>query len=368
MPDRPWGRLFLIAALLAAGCAAPPTDRLSTAAQVDNTQITFDTIGARVDAHDGTVVQDADGTAWQVGTAYGCGFQLNITSPYCGVRVYRSDDLQTWAPAGAVGGMLAFDPFTAAPANVSGHLRIDPGRWQRLCGGQSFGCFRPHLARRPSDGQWVMWLNVPSLAAGYVVFLANRPGGPYREFREPVLAAHDGSTRLGGGDMDLAVEGADAWLAYVTVGPGNTPADIVVERLDAQWTSGTGQMVRLGVPMAESPSLFRRGALWYLLYSAAAPYGITSASYATAPSPLGPWTLRGQISARSCEGQSADVDLLTAPSGTQVAVWQVDRWAQTPSGHGAANQYRANTYLAPLTFNADGTIPPQGCLANWTFT
>ncbi len=342
--------------------------RLSAAAQVDNTQPAVDTIGARVDAHDGTVVQDPDGMAWMVGTAYGCGFQLNAESPWCGVRVYSSADLATWAPAGAVGGMLAFDPFTAAPSYASGHLRVDPGRWQRLCGGQSFGCFRPHLASRPDGAGWVLWLNVPSLAAGYAVFTASAPGGPYREQRAPVLAAHDGSSRLGGGDMHLAVDGPDGWLAYVTVGPGNTPADIVIERLDAGWTSGTGQHVRLGTAFAESPALFRRGATWYLLYSAAAPYGVTSAHYATAPSPLGPWTLRGQISARSCEGQSADVDVLTGPSGATYWVWQVDRWAQSPSGHGLPNQYKATTYLAPLVFAADGTIPTQPCVTAWAFT
>ncbi len=186
--------------------------------------------------------------------------------------------------------------------------------------------------------------------------------------RAPVLAAHDGSTRLGGGDMDLTVDGPDAWLAYVTVGPGNTPADIVVERLNPTWTSGTGQHVRLGTPMAESPALFHRGALWYVIYSAAAPYGVTSAHYATAPAPLGPWTLRGQISARSCEGQSADVAVLTGPSGTVHYVWQVDRWAQSSTGHGLPNQYKATTYLAPLTFAADGTIPSQPCVTAWAFT
>ncbi len=349
---------------LTAACAVVPTDPVTVAAAVDNTQITYDTIGARVDAHDGTIVQDGD-TYWMAGTSYGCGFTLNAASPWCGVRIYRSTDLATWAPAGAVGGMLAFDPFSAGANCTSGHCVYDPGRWQRLCGGANFGCFRPHLLQRP-DGQWLLWLNVPALPAGYVVLLASTPGGPYREAGAPALAVHDGSERLGGGDLDVTADGADAWITYVTVGPSNTPTDIVIERLSANWLTGTGQFVRLGTTFSESPALFRRGATWYLLYSAAAPYGITSASYATAPAPLGPWTLRGQISATSCAGQSADVDTLTTPTGSPVAVWQVDRWAQTSTGHGAPNQYNANTYLAPLSFTANGLLPAQGCVGQWT--
>jgi hypothetical protein len=140
-----------------------------------------------------------------------------------------------------------------------------------------------------------------------------------------------------------------------------------VERLDAGWTSGTGQFVRLGKAMVESPAVFKRGASWFLLYSdPAAPYGITGASYATAPSPLGPWTTRAKISTTSCTGQTADVDMLTTPGGGQIAVWQVDRWAQQ-GGTFRRNQYLANGYVEPLQFAADGPLLTQGCATVWTF-
>jgi hypothetical protein len=343
---------MVAALMLTAGCAAPSAAQLSAAAQVDNTQITYDVFGARLDAHDGTIVQDPSGTLWLVGTSYGCGFQLNITSPWCGVRVYRSTDLQTWAPAGAVGGMYAFD-----------HFGPD---WQARCGGQAFGCFRPHIGRR-ADGLWVMWINTPATVAGYTVLTAPAPGGPYVEQAPPQLAVHDGSARLGGGDLDLVVDGEVAYLAYVTIGLNNTPADIVVERLDPAWTSGTGQFARLGKAMVESPGLYRRNGLWVMVYSdPAAPYGITGASYATAPALPGPWTPRSRISTTSCTGQSADVDTLTGPSGTVYQVWQVDRWAQA-GGTFARNQYRANGYVEPLVFGPDGLPATQGCATAWTF-
>ena len=330
----------------------------ATVKPVDNTVITYDTLGARIDAHDGTVVQDGAGTAYLFGTSYGCGFTLNVASPYCGVRVYRSTDLQTWTPAGAVGGMLAFDPYVP--------------EWQSRCGGSEFGCFRPHVAQRP-DGTWVMWLNVAHSTSGYAVLTAQAPGGPYTEVATPpVLAINDGST-MPYGDEDLVVDPADpstAYLAYTVIDHSVSPSthDIAVEKLDPTWTTGTGQTSRLGRTLVEAPGMFKRGSLWYLTYSdPACAYCITGASYATAPSPLGPWTVRTQLRAGSCGGQTADVDVLRGPSGATYYVWQVDRWAQGSTG-GLPNQYQSNNYLAPLTFNTDGTIPGQSCVPTWTFS
>lgn len=349
----------LVAAVLVAA-AALPGPSLAVAGVVNNSAVTFDTVGARLDAHDGTVVQDLAGTAWLFGTSYGCGFTLGRPSPWCGVRVYRSTDLQTWTPAGAVGGMLAFDPYGP--------------EWQARCGGDQGGCFRPHVARRP-DGTWVMWINVAHDPAGYAVLTAPAAGGPYAEVSAPpVLAVTDGSGAPFG-DLDITPDSADpavAWIAYTAIdhtGGGNLH-DIVVERLDPTWTTGTGQWTRLGKTLVEAPGLFRRGDTWYLTYSdPACPYcSATGTSYATAASPAGPWTVRGQISGTSCQGQPADVDSLRGPSGALYYVWQVDRWVSGPGGALIRNQYAANNYLAPLTFASAGGIPGQPCTAQWMFT
>lgn len=342
-------RIRLAAALAAVALAA------AAAARVDNTQIVYDVYGARLDAHDGTVVQDPAGTAWLVGTAYGCGYRLNQPSPWCGVRVYRSTDLQTWTPAGAVGGTLAFDPFGP--------------EWQFRCGGQVFGCFRPHVARRP-DGTWVMWINVAHSTAGYAVLTAPAPGGPYVEAAPPQLAVNDGSA-MPYGDQDITPDPGRpgvAWIAYTAINHagGGHVHDIVVERLDDTWTTGTGEFARLGKTLVEAPALFARGGRWYLLYSdPACPYCVTTAGWATAPSPLGPWTA-SPARLTACVGQPADVNQLRRPAGGDVWVYQTDRWAQS-GGTFAANQYRANTYLAPLVFAADGSISAHQCTGLWTF-
>lgn len=346
-------------AFLAAAAPRPAPPRPpppAAAGGVVNSQITYDTFGARLDAHDGTIVQDPAGTMWLFGTSYGCGFQLSVSLAWCGVRVYRSTDLQTWAPAGAVGGMYAFD-----------HLG---GGWQARCGGQVFGCFRPHVARRP-DGTWVMWLNVAHSAAGYAVLTAPAPGGPYAEVPDPpALAVSDGSG-MPYGDQDITPDPADpavAWIAYTAIdhaGGGNVH-DIVVERLDPAWTSGTGQFARLGKALVEAPGLFVRGGRWYLVYSdPACPYCATTAGWASAPGPLGPWTV-SPLRFTACGGQPADVNVLRRPAGGVVPVYQTDRWVRGAGNALVANQYLANNYLAPLTFSPDGSIPAQSCVGQWT--
>lgn len=327
----------------------PPT---GAQAAVDNSVVTHDTTGARLDAHDGMITQDPAGTAWLVGTSYGCGFLLNQPSPWCGVKVYRSTDLQTWTPVGASGGYA-----------------FDPGPWQDRCSGDNFGCFRPHIARRP-DGVWVMWLNVARSTAGFAVLTAPAPQGPYTEVTAPHLAMNDGSG-MPEGDETIYADPANpstAYLAYTAIGHNPSTHRLIVERLDSTWTSGTGRYTVLAKTPVEAPGLFRRGNLWYLTYSdPACAYCITGTTYATAPGPLGPWTTRTSIRSGSCGGQPAGVDVLRGHSGTVYYVYQVDRWAQgTPSP--VPNQTGANNYIAPLRFNTDGTLPVHACVATWTFS
>jgi beta-xylosidase len=349
------GSVYAMRVALAVVLALSPVGAASRVAGaqavVDNSHVTYDVTGARLDAHDGMVVQDAAGTAWLFGTSYGCGFVLGQPSPWCGVKVYRSTDLQTWTPTG-----LAFDPIT----------------WQDRCSGDHFGCFRPHVAMRP-DGVWVMWLNVGHSAAGYAVLTAPAPQGPWTEVAAPPhLAVSDGS-QMPYGDETIYPDPASpatAYLVYTAIGHDPSTHALVVERLDPTWTTGTGQFVRLPKTPTEAPGLFRRGTVWYLLYSdPACAYCVTGTSYATAPGPLGPWTQRASIRAGSCGGQPAAVNVLKGASGSTTYVYQTDRWVQPASGQPGPvlTQTNANNYLAPLTFASNGLIPTQACIGTWTF-
>jgi hypothetical protein len=348
----------ILAAAFVVTLVAGPALPASAQVPVDNTQPTFDTTGNRLDAHDGMIVQDVAGTSWLFGTSYACGFMLAQPSPWCGVRVYRSTDLQTWTPAGVADG-LAFDP---AP-------------WQDRCSGDHFGCFRPHVQLRP-DGTWVMWLNVAQAPDGYAVLTAPAPQGPWTEVATPPrLAVSDGSGMAFGDETIYRVPGspATAYIVYTAIdhSPPPTTHKLVVELLDPTWTTGTGQHVVIAKTPVEAPGLFKRGATWYLTYSdPACAYCVTGTSYATAPNPLGAWTQRGSIRAGSCGGQPTAVDVLKTASGVLRYVYQTDRWVQPAAGQPGPvpNQTLANNYLAPLAFNADGTLAPHTCTPTWTFS
>jgi hypothetical protein len=163
--------------------------------------------------------------------------------------------------------------------------------------------------------------------------------------------------------------GTAAWVVYVAIDHGSVPArhKLVVERLNSTWTSGTGRFVKLAPPMVEAPSMFWRAGRWYLTYSdPACPYCVTGTSYAMARGPLGPWSVKGRISSDSCRGQPAAVNTLRSAGGAVRYIGQTDRWRQLPAGFDP-NQYLATTYLVPLSFRADGTLPAQPCIRTWTF-
>lgn len=347
--------LFATAVLVATATAGYIiTQQASAATAVNNTVVTYDTVGAKIDAHDGQVVKDpASGLFYLYGTSYGCGFTLSspTDTPWCGVRVYRSADLQTWSPAGSVGGMYAFDPFGA--------------EYQDECDSAHFGCFRPHVARRP-DGIWVMWVNAIRDPGGYIVLTASAPGGPYARTTGPALALGPTTDGVGYGDESITVDPANpatAYLTYTMLGAGHDH-QIAVEQLDPTWTTGTGHAATLPETHVEAPSMFKRGTLWYMTYSdPACPYCANAGtSYDTAASPLGVWTKRGTPWPNSCVGQPAGVNVLNSQY-----IYQSDRWAQKPSGGFQPNQFGANNYLAPVGFNTDGTIPAQRCVPTWTF-
>jgi hypothetical protein len=361
MRRRTWRRARVIPAALALVVLA--------AACIDNTTRTLDVHGDPVDAHDGDYFV-AEGSYWSVGTAYGCGFTLNVSGPYCGVRVYRSPDLATWTPAGAVRGTHAFDETGAD--------------WQAMCSVPAFGCFRPHVERRTTDGRYVMWLNTHggegTAQAGYVVLVADTPGGPYQPLpQRPRLAVDPGGPGLQHGDHDLVMApDGRAYVAYTVIDETASPSHrLVVEELSRDLTTGTGRHAvvpavndLVGGGPVEAPALFRSPhGTWHLAFSAPArPYAVVATGIVDAFEPLGPWTDPRQLNADSCAGQPAGVRTL----GRDVVYW-TDRWVQTdPPGGVVGNQYEARTYLAPLSFGATdpvtGTpaIDAHTCVDRWS--
>lgn len=346
--------LLLATPAIAAGPppAAIPT-RTTTLAPVDNTKVIYDVYGQRIDAHDGDLLQTADGTIYLYGTAYGCGYMLNVESPYCGVRVYETRDLRNYTPAGAFGGLYALD-------------HLDPAI-QELCGYPNFGCFRPHVVQRPSDGKYVLWLNSHQ-DAGYTTFLADSPRGPFTPSGvTPDLAVKPPVGGLRYGDHDVTVDPAGvAWLTYTAIYPQGNLHELNVERLDPTFLTGTGTATNVGTAgsMAEAPSLFRGPTgKWHLAFSdPAKPYISTATGVVEAPTPSGPWGPKRTLAGDSCSGQPASVVPVKSPStGATVYVYTTDRWVNAQP-----NQALANNFHGRLTFSATGSVNAYACQTTWT--
>jgi hypothetical protein len=270
--------LGVVAALAASlGAATPAVAKqpqpVTTVVNGDasGSTIRFDVDGNAIDAHDGEIRRFGD-RYYLYGTSYGCGFEWQRPgTPFCGFRSYSSTDLVHWRDEG-----FLFDASTAL--------------WQQRCSGDTYGCYRPHVAYNARTGKYVLWINSYDIGVGYHVFTGSRPTGPFVEQPFPSLAVTAGvPAGLNNGDHDLFVDRDGT--AYLVFTDWRRGGDIVVEKLDGSYLTGTGEYVRLGLTRVEAPSLFERGGRYYLTLSDPnCGYCTTGTSYLTAPTPLGPWT------------------------------------------------------------------------------
>ncbi|WP_121808878.1 family 43 glycosylhydrolase [Mucilaginibacter kameinonensis] len=336
--------LSLLAAIL--------TVRFASAQSITNfdkngKQITkFDNLGNAVDAHDGEIAL-FNGVYYLYGTSYDCGFEWgNKTAPFCGFKTYSSTDLQHWTDRG-----FMFDAQTPV--------------WQSRCDGKTYGCFRPHVIYNKKTKRYVLWINVYDNRVGYRVFTSKTPVGPFIEIKEPTLAVNSEMpvAGLNNGDHDTFVD--DDGTAYLAYTDWRTKGSIVIEKLSADYLTGTGQYVKsVTTGNTEAPALFKRKGKYYLIYSDpnCGYCSGTGASYRTASSPLGPWSDGIKISDNSCGGQPSFVSTIKLDSET-IFLFGSDLW-----NNAAKNEALANFYWAPLSFAADGSINPMECQQTANFT
>jgi len=302
-------------------------------------QITrFDSVAAAIDAHDGEIAQ-FDGVFYLYGTSYDCGYEWgNHDAPFCGFKVYTSKDLVNWTDRG-----FLFDAQTPV--------------WQSRCNGKTYGCYRPHVIFNQRTGLYVLWINVYDNVVGYRVFTSASPLGPFKEIAEPKLAVNPNAAAAGlnNGDHDLFVD--DDNTAYLAFTDWRAGGAIMIEKLNAEYTSGAGDFVKVTPSRTEAPGMLKRNGKYYVLYSDpnCGYCGGTGTSYRTAASPLGPWSAGIQISTNSCGGQPSFVSTLKLDTGV-IFLYGSDLW-----NNGAKNEALANFYWAPLTFTGDGSINPIQC-------
>ncbi|QNE21350.1 family 43 glycosylhydrolase [Kribbella qitaiheensis] len=239
-----------------------------------NAAIRFDVHGEAIDAHDGQI-QRFGNTYYLYGTAYGCGYEWNTPgAPFCGFVSYSSPDLVNWTPRG-----FLFDASTST--------------WQSRCDGTTYGCYRPHVVFNKQTGRYVLWINTYDNGVGYRVFTSKSPAAGFVEVAEPDLAAPEGPPRaVNYGDHQIFVD--DDGQAYLAFTDWRRDGDLVVERLDKTYTTGSGAWSRVGIRRTEAPTIFKRAGTYYLTYSDPnRGYATTGTGFVTATSPLGPWTGTG---------------------------------------------------------------------------
>ncbi|AMR30814.1 hypothetical protein A0256_04935 [Mucilaginibacter sp. PAMC 26640] len=301
--------------------------------------IRFSAAGDAIDAHDGEIAF-FKGTYYLYGTSYDCGFQWgNKEAPFCGFKVYASKDLNNWTDRG-----FLFDAKTPI--------------WQSRCDGKTYGCFRPHVIYNAKTHLYVLWINVYDNVVGYRVFTAKTPVGPFNEVGEPHLAVNSDmpAAGLNNGDHDTFVD--DDGTAYLAYTDWRAKGAIVIEKLSADYLTGTGEVVKsVTSGDTEAPGLFKRNGVYYIVYSDpnCGYCSGTGSSYKTATAPLGPWSAGKRISDNSCGGQPSFVSTIKINAQT-VYLYGSDLW-----NNAAKNEALANYYWAPLTFAPDGSINPLKC-------
>src|SRR4051812_32657227 len=230
--------------------------------------IRFDDQGNGVDAHDGEIKQFGS-KYYLYGTSYGCGYirmhgygtDTRPVTPFCGDAVYQSTDLRHWTYV-----RQAFDPATTTPTN-----------WQNICNSATLSCYRPHVLYDANAHMYRLWVNTYEKAAdgiqhGFHVLSSPSPTGPFVEAANssgrPVLPK---LAYTNGGDFDLYQDGSGGYIVYaVTDGDPfgrNYNYKLVIERLSGNYTTGTGTFTTLDTRKTEAPSMFRRGADYYVTMS-----------------------------------------------------------------------------------------------------
>lgn len=296
--------------------------------------------GTIMDIHDGQTIRVGNTFFWY-GAGYGgctemssgcatvqvgaCGFQLNHT-----VNLAISTDLENWS---FVGSVMAMED---RPNGIM---------------------FSPWVARSASTGLYVLWYNLLPVvdgsgdfdAAFYAVATSPSPFGPFVTVNANVTGVN--YTRLPDAPSVFVDDDGQGYLAF-------THEDTHINHIQQLTPDllrplpGGSISAQIGQGNNEGIAMFKAGGLYYIVYGLCCCFcqGGTNVQAFSSTSPLGPYTDLGNI-ATSVDWQ--------AQTGTvwytgQQWVLYGDRWQSAPD-HIKAHDF---SYMAPLTFNANGTIVP----------
>ncbi|MFD5087547.1 RICIN domain-containing protein [Kitasatospora sp. NPDC058406] len=284
------GLLLAVVAGLPAAQAAPVTAH--SGAQFP------DTVGAGVQAHGGGVIKVGDYYYW-------FGEDRGEDNKFRYVSAYRSKDLKSWEPRGHV--------LTQESAPELGTALIE----------------RPKVLYNEKTKQFVMWMHKEADdsygEARAAVAVSSAVDGPYQwkgSFRPKDAKGAEYMSR------DITVfEDKAAGKAYM-ISSANNNADLMVYELTDDYTQVKDVAANPWPGQhRESPALFKRGDVYFMLTSGTSYWDPNQQKYATAPSPTGPWTEMKDVgNSNGHQSQTAFV-LPVEGSDTTSYLYLGDRWA-----------------------------------------
>ncbi|WP_430782734.1 glycoside hydrolase family 43 protein [Actinoplanes sp. G11-F43] len=206
----------------------------------------------------------------------------------------------------------------------------------------------------PRNGKYYWYTSVNGNGPGWMnigVAVGDSPLGPFTDAKGGPLIS-DSTANSSGLNIDPTVFVDDDGQAYMYWGGYWAPRAV---RLASNMIDTVGPVV---TPQGltnfwEAPWMFKRNGLYYMMYAANDTGGCVTNSnyacqrYATATSPLGPWTHRGVVLGQvsSTTNHAGVVEL----NGQWYIVYHT---ADAPGG----GNFRRSVAVDKLYFNADGTI------------
>jgi hypothetical protein len=193
----------------------------------------------------------------------------------------------------------------------------------------------------------------PGMSIGVAV--ADNPLGPFKDARGSALVT-DATTpsAYGWNDIDptVFIDGdGTAWLAW-----GNPV--LYLARLKPNMTELDGPIEKIALPnYTEGPWLSKRKGMYYMTYASMAHQNVWERlSYATAPSPRGPWTYQGELTGQTRNSYTIHPGLIDDFKGQSYLVYHNGELT-LPDGQ-TGNGNRRSVAIDYLYYDADGRMWP----------
>ncbi|WP_329493527.1 RICIN domain-containing protein [Kitasatospora herbaricolor] len=278
-----------------------------------------DTGGEGVQAHGGGMIKVGDYWYW-------FGEDRGEDNKFRYVSAYRSRDLKNWEPRGHV--------LTQ---------ESDPELRTALIE-------RPKVLYNARTGQFVMWMHKESddsyAEARAAVAVSSTVDGQY-EWKGSFRPKDASGTEYMSRDITVFEDRA-AGKAYM-ISSANDNADLQIYQLNDDYTQ-VKDLVANPWPGAhrESPALFKRGDVYFMLTSGTSYWDPNQQKYATAPGPTGPWTPMRDVGNSNGHQSQTTFVLPVEGSETTSYLYMGDRWAGVWSDPKRVND---STYVwLPLQF------------------